>query len=729
VTVWVALKTPSQVSLEVTGGDATLIGNGQTVRLANNLHVATVTANIGGALPRDRVYQYNITLSGAVNGSLLDPGILSSGGIGPSSVGPGGTGLPSFALPPDTLSQLRLLHASCRKMHGGGRDPTAAFDQVIAGTAQSHQNRPHMLFLTGDQIYSDDVADQMLVMLQDAGVALGFNSETAPGVPDVPGAGRRAELMKQVGITAGAVARSHLIRFAEFACMYLFAWSDVLWRGNDLPTLADVYGVNPTKDDQKNFESHATKLRSFRASIAAARRALANVPTYMMFDDHEITDDWFLDRLWVDKASQPTVFRRIVQNGLAAYAIFQGWGNDPSELQATKGGSTLIAGIEGWANNPNDAAQSENLVARLGMPIATPGTGAAYGRNPDAVNWHYSYVDTALPFRVAVLDTRTRRQYGAKKHDAPGLIVPAELASQLTAIPASSVDGETLMLIVSPSPAVGYPMVETVQGVATVIDKYFPDPEFWPRHPTSFHHMVAALGAPQANSKRRIVVLSGDVHYAFTSVLRYRATRPIGQTATATANASFVQLTSSSQKNEEPKTLGLHYANIPMPTLPTFGFNNPGGGTIRIGQRGLNPTLSVDLERTGDPIIYEPFPPQLFTPFATNTTDSPPKRAPDWTAHTSFEKSKTKRAATLPPPVPPGNADLQDHLAVLGGHLTYVHRVVGGTNVVGTTNVGQVTFEWGADNDKFVTHELFWFQGAAGAASVLTSFTAHLDLT
>ena len=36
----------------------------------------------------------------------------------------------------------------------------------------------------------------------------------------------------------------------------------------------------------------------FRAAVPRVARALANVATYMVYDDHEMTDDWYLSQSW-----------------------------------------------------------------------------------------------------------------------------------------------------------------------------------------------------------------------------------------------------------------------------------------------------------------------------------------------------------------------------------------------------------------------------------------------
>ena len=38
------------------------------------------------------------------------------------------------------------------------------------------------------------------------------------------------------------------------------------------------------------------RVEAFKRTARSARRSLANIPTYMIFDDHEVTDDWNLNR-------------------------------------------------------------------------------------------------------------------------------------------------------------------------------------------------------------------------------------------------------------------------------------------------------------------------------------------------------------------------------------------------------------------------------------------------
>ncbi len=70
-------------------------------------------------------------------------------------------------------------------------------------------------------------------------------------------------------------------------------------------------------------------MTKFYEALPKVRRTLANVPTYMMMDDHDATDDWNLNPIWVERVNNTTFGRAILRNALASYAVFQDWGNDP----------------------------------------------------------------------------------------------------------------------------------------------------------------------------------------------------------------------------------------------------------------------------------------------------------------------------------------------------------------------------------------------------------------
>jgi hypothetical protein len=249
VSVFVALKHARDVALTVfDGGTVVAQGTGATLAFGKYLHIIVVTAvPTSGSLVPGTVYTYDITFTAGSGTDLLDTDRAVKTLASPNLAGPGslleGTlalgyapnARPGFALPPAELKDLRIAHASCRKPHGEGTDALPILATIIRQSRTSPTERPHQLFLTGDQIYADDVAEPLLeqlmglaknlmwgtdevVLPRESGGTPPTAAETAPGVRD---------LAVKPPLTSGEAA-CHLIRLGEFAGMYLFAWSDAL---------------------------------------------------------------------------------------------------------------------------------------------------------------------------------------------------------------------------------------------------------------------------------------------------------------------------------------------------------------------------------------------------------------------------------------------------------------------------------------------------------------------
>src|SRR5262249_3776718 len=58
---------------------------------------------------------------------------------------------------------------------------------------------------------------------------------------------------------------------------------------------------------------------------------------YMIFDDHDVTDDWNLSVRWTMEVKARYLGKRIVANAISAFWLFQGWGNDPDRAAKTLG--------------------------------------------------------------------------------------------------------------------------------------------------------------------------------------------------------------------------------------------------------------------------------------------------------------------------------------------------------------------------------------------------------
>lgn len=61
------------------------------------------------------------------------------------------------------------------------------------------------------------------------------------------------------------------------------------------------------------------------------RWLLSTVPTAMIFDDHDVRDDWNTSKAWRDEMRATTWWRHRIRSGLASYWVFQHLGNLPPE--------------------------------------------------------------------------------------------------------------------------------------------------------------------------------------------------------------------------------------------------------------------------------------------------------------------------------------------------------------------------------------------------------------
>lgn len=183
VTVWVALRSACQVRLqvyrtkqgkEIETGEIIAEGEGSTIALGKHLHIVALTAktlNTEG-LVSDHIYAYDLNFEPVEGTHQTLQEALQSPYYSPTSISYFEHGQPTFVLPPEDLNKLRIIHGSCRKPQGEGIDALPIVDDLLEQEADDPQHRVHQLFMTGDQIYGDDVADALLLTVTDAGDTL-----------------------------------------------------------------------------------------------------------------------------------------------------------------------------------------------------------------------------------------------------------------------------------------------------------------------------------------------------------------------------------------------------------------------------------------------------------------------------------------------------------------------------------------------------------------------------
>ncbi len=669
VSVWVALAEEANVTLSIwdkviaTGTDTALYSptdpvlytaSLHTLRMGSKLHVALVTINLpapAAPLFPGKLYSYNLSFTPASgNADLKSLGLLLD--KFPSSTDPAPNlalgykpgFLPSFVLPPVTIDKLNLAHGSCRKMHGPGKDTLAVLDTLIQQAINDNDpdKRPHQLFLTGDQIYSDEIPTLLLPYINDLGNQLlgltedlsvkkkdGTSGAYPTTMANFPASRRQRIVTHNAKFSTGEGA-NHLLSFGEFAATYLMGWNNVVWSTElyaedsvlkaktgflaiwDTDPLTTVeqdlapldadeqkkYANEKPEDKTKriakikeklqdDFDDELKQVLTFRAQLPKVRRVLANVPVYMILDDHEVTDDWYITKDWRDKVLTAPLGVNILRNALMAYTLFQDWGNLPASYSApawkaattyaqndyvrptAANGHLYIAkqgGLSGGAQpawpttkgvDVGDGAviwreagtdQKAELLNQLPLvfPSGTSGpvTSATdvidvlFGFNlhdetPPPVWWHYSVPSSETT--TYVLDTRTRRTYDTR-YSPPGLLSKSAMDDQIPADP----QAEKFLIFVSPAPVLGLGLIEELlQPTVTVFSKYEADPEPWSFAPPVFEEFLQRL-----EKFKRVVFLSGDIHFGLAATLDYWKQGEARPTR-------FIQYVSSGLKNQK----------------------------------------------------------------------------------------------------------------------------------------------------------------------------------
>lgn len=434
---------------------------------------------------------------------------------------------PGFALPSLYLQEpskpLNVLYGSCRKIHDEHEskiDALSLGDNAIKTVATKPDKRPTLLCLGGDQIYADDVDDNVLNECGLLSHRMDLNTEKLRGNLSLPGKGKRQDFLKSQAKFTSDEAKNHLITFGEYMAMYGLMWN------------------------VRNWPAGATYLKHFTDTLPAVRRLMANIPTYMLFDDHDVTDDWNISLRWMQDVNSKPLGRQILSNALCAFFLCQGYGNNPADYSDAD--FYDIAAVITERNK--STADFEKLFIGL-------------------KRWEF-YTPT-YPF-IYFLDTRTQRGHKDMKQmniEAPAFLksLPSWRATlKKLHLLLRNQKANLPLVLVSPAPIFGFSVVEDLQKtVSAVKGPYFLDFESWGANKDHLLTFATLMG------DLNIVLLSGDVHYAYSSTVRYTtfddpvyrqiaklhssANTPTSKGVNPTYNkvfdAKFLQLTSSALKN------------------------------------------------------------------------------------------------------------------------------------------------------------------------------------
>ncbi|MGQ7844017.1 alkaline phosphatase family protein [Granulosicoccus sp. 3-233] len=435
----------------------------------------------------------------------------------------------------------RILHGSCRKPHHPSEDGLLRVDAELINNGIETESRPTFLMMSGDQVYVDDVSGPMLHAIHQLDARLGLFDEVIDGAVVDSGQAlmqhehtyyRRTQLLPRSRYNATLIERffggarkpifttanaeNHLVSFSEVLCMYLLVWSPVPW------TLVNLDEPSLPANLLKRYRREVEHVNGFVAGLPRAARALCHVPCYMIFDDHDITDDWNLSQAWEKTAYEHPFSRRIVGNALFAYVLCQAWGNGSNQVDE------LIP----------DCQQLLSETANDRYCLNAEGQDALIEKLLDFRGWQYT-LDTSPA--IVVLDTRTHRWRRPAKPSRPSGLMDWEALSDFQ----QQILDRSAVVVVSPAPVFGVKLIEIVQRIFTFFGKpLLVDAENWMAHHEAATVMLSIFR--HRRTPQNFVLLSGDVHYSFAYdvQLRYETESP-----------AIWQITSSGIKNEFPAAL------------------------------------------------------------------------------------------------------------------------------------------------------------------------------
>ncbi|EWH06993.1 metallophosphatase [Pseudoalteromonas lipolytica SCSIO 04301] len=438
---------------------------------------------------------------------------------------------PAFVIP-NRLD--KILHGSCRNPHHPAKDSLVAADTWQNEQRQSLNAGADLLLLSGDQVYADDVAGPMLLAIEKIITLFGIFIEPPLKLnlpvcfseqlysrhlylPKVPWQNRSKWgvgywLKKDEPHFSSLKAENHLVHFQEFIALYILNFSAVSWQlidfaQTDCPTLPPKHATQ--------FQLEKDALLGFADGLNKTQRLFANVSTLMMFDDHDVTDDWNLTAGWEHAIYQHPVSRRIVNNGLISYWLMQGIGNDAGEKTL----SLLSAFTESFDGQTWQFKEFDKLILNFNY-------------------WHYEL--NTIP-KVVVLDTRTHRWRNEQNFNEPSGLLDWERLTELE----ESLLSHDKVIIVSPAPVFGVKSIEAIQAMFNFCGQpLLVDVENWMAHEGSAKKLLDTFR--REDTPKETLILSGDVHYSFCFSVQKRFGKHKNR---------IWQLTASGIKNEFPRKL------------------------------------------------------------------------------------------------------------------------------------------------------------------------------
>ncbi|MFC8067687.1 alkaline phosphatase D family protein [Streptomyces sp. NPDC057293] len=306
------------------------------------------------------------------------------------------------------------------------------------------------------------------------------------------------------------------------------------------------------------------------------RWLLSTVPSCMIFDDHDVIDDWNTSAAWLADMRATDWWRERLMSGLMSYWVYQQLGNlSPDELAA----DPLYAAVR---ESPDGTNALRDFAARADA-------------EPASVRW--SYRRDFGRTRLLMVDSRAAR---VLEEDRRAMLDPGE-AAWLREQVLDERDSYDHLLIGTSLPWLLPHLVHDAEAWNAAMCggergarwaqrgeriRRGADLEHWAAFPSSFDALadLIAEAGTGPGAPATISVLSGDVHHAYVAEPSWAGRAPDSRVA---------QLTCSPVHNSVPPSIRLGFR---------FGWSAPARALgRRIARHGRCAPAAVSWRKTGGP--------------------------------------------------------------------------------------------------------------------------------
>lgn len=155
----------------------------------------------------------------------------------------------------------------------------------------------------------------------------------------------------------------------------------------------------------KDYDEYA-HLYGIAWSDPANRWLLSTVPSVMIFDDHDVRDDWNTSQAWHDRMNTLPWWHGRLIGALSSYWVYQHLGNlSPQDLAADAVWSAVADDLATRV----DAAEADRVTEAAEVDLTAPLRDLAEGIDRSPENYRFSFAVDLPDARLVMIDSRAAR--------------------------------------------------------------------------------------------------------------------------------------------------------------------------------------------------------------------------------------------------------------------------------------------------------------------------------